>query len=782
MRFDYKLTDKTGYLYSGGNITFSNNGEHLYSSSGVHIMSYNLRNDNKNVLPYEHRDKVDHISVSHDSKILLSFDINGHGIFFNISRGQVFSKITLKSKIRIVSFSPDGRFLAIATENDLSLWDAPDPDIITVSPLNLIRRLSSIITNANSISWSKDCSFLAISSKDMMTSVFGTLTEQYISLSSSKGSCLGVWFAEDDTKIYSISKYGVLSIWDFSSANFTVSHNPEKKPLIGKEDISAISSSYNPTSNQLTVLYTSGLLQIIETERFENIYSATMEAPSALSTTEDGDWIALGSLNTGRLAVFEWKTENFILKQFGHTAKITEIASSENSQLIATGDEVGSIFLWSKDNGYYIASNNDTISNIISLEFSSTTKALMCAYENGKISIFDSIRLKEFRTFYTPDNETITAASIDKSGEFLAVALRKTYRIILWSIRTSSILEMFEYHSAPVVHLGFEPSRGDKLLSASMDKTARVLDIFSRDDTTIELTHNSEVTAACFSPKGDEIATASRKGEISIWKNNHLILSINVKNDVSEEIFYDEKIASEQVTSISYTPDGLNIAVTAKSPFVCFYSLEDGFLMRKIRVAETQNIYERMRQKEGRDRVSRKMDFFQDGQSWIVTSPEGALLYSLSKNELSKKFIDPETDPDRIEKYIGEKCFLVALLSSMALGATPLILKTVMKTPEDVIASVLVDLPPEDYILPLLTNLSLFLDSSKEKEHCLKWISICIRLHHKYIRKHSIVLLPVLRNIEKELSFFYREIDKELKSNIAIIEYVTACLDEIKLE
>lgn len=52
-----------------------------------------------------------------------------------------------------------------------------------------------------------------------------------------------------------------------------------------------------------------------------------------------GDWIAIGSSGLGQLAVIDWMSMSFILKQQGHFNNMQCLAYSPDGRLIATGGD-----------------------------------------------------------------------------------------------------------------------------------------------------------------------------------------------------------------------------------------------------------------------------------------------------------------------------------------------------------------------------------------------------------------------------------------------------------
>jgi hypothetical protein len=93
--------------------------------------------------------------------------------------------------------------------------------------------------------------------------------------------------------------------------------------------------------------------------------------------------------------------------------------------------------------------------------------------------------------------------------------------VALWDFRTNTPLVILDRHRGPVRDVAFN-SRGDRIVTASDDKTARVWDS-SRNSATfgaqlaIDAGHIDRVVHAEFSPDGRQIVTASADRTAIIW-------------------------------------------------------------------------------------------------------------------------------------------------------------------------------------------------------------------------------------------------------------------------
>ena len=71
-------------------------------------------------------------------------------------------------------------------------------------------------------------------------------------------------------------------------------------------------------------------------------------------------------------------------------------------------------------------------------------------------------------------------------------------------------------HDAGVTHAAFNPS-GDRIVTSSFDKTARIWDVRDGSEIAVLKGHQGAVERAMFSPDGSRVVTAARDGTARIW-------------------------------------------------------------------------------------------------------------------------------------------------------------------------------------------------------------------------------------------------------------------------
>ncbi|HEX4420606.1 MAG TPA: hypothetical protein VH165_21975, partial [Kofleriaceae bacterium] len=104
---------------------------------------------------------------------------------------------------------------------------------------------------------------------------------------------------------------------------------------------------------------------------------------------------------------------------------------------------------------------------------------------------------------FSPDGTRVVTASVDNTAR-------------VWDARTGKPLTAPLAHQDAVRSAAFSPD-GTRLVTASSDNTARVWDARTGQPLTDPLVHQSSVNDAAFSPDGTRVVTASLDHTARVW-------------------------------------------------------------------------------------------------------------------------------------------------------------------------------------------------------------------------------------------------------------------------
>lgn len=300
-------------------------------------------------------------------------------------------------------------------------------------------------------------------------------------------------------------------------------------------------ANYHQKTRLLITAYSNGVFFLHEMPDVNLIHSLSISefAIDTAAFNMTGDWIALASSNLGQLLVWEWQSEQYIMKQQGHSTEMNCVAYSPDGQYVVTGGEDAKVKVWNVNNGFCFVTFSEHTSAVTALEFSLSKKFLVSASLDGTVRAYDLIRYRNFRTFTSPRPVQFSCLALDYSGELVVAGGRDIFEIYLWSVKLGRLLEVLSGHEGPVSSLAFAPvATSSTLVSGSWDDTIRIWNCLesSGEHETIEI--QSNVTAVAFKPSGDEVAVASLSGSIQIFnvKTSSQVASIEGRNDLGATV------------------------------------------------------------------------------------------------------------------------------------------------------------------------------------------------------------------------------------------------------
>lgn len=127
------------------------------------------------------------------------------------------------------------------------------------------------------------------------------------------------------------------------------------------------SVAYHKKTKILIVAFTTGSFYLYELPGVSMIHSLNISEHQIETCVfnNTGDWVALGVPGMGQLLVWEWQSEQYIMKQQGHSTEMSCIAYSPDGQYIATGGGDAKVKLWNVMNGFCFVTFSEHTSRVI---------------------------------------------------------------------------------------------------------------------------------------------------------------------------------------------------------------------------------------------------------------------------------------------------------------------------------------------------------------------------------------------------------------------------------
>ncbi|CAG4983552.1 unnamed protein product [Colias eurytheme] len=541
---------------------------------------------------------------------------------------------------------------------------------------------------------------------------------------------------------------------------------------------------------------------------------------SSVAMSTQGDWIAFGCPNIGQLLVWEWQSEQYVLKQQGHSLDMTCVTYSPDGLHLVTGGHDGKIKVWNTTSGFCFVTFSEHKSTVTDIVFSANKKFFVSSSLDGTVRCYDLTRYRNFRTFTSPSLVQFSCVAIDSSSELVAAGGQDVFEIFIWSVKFGKLLEVLGGHEAPVSSLAFSPNlSSSKLASGSWDKTVKLWNSIESSSECETVRMTSDVLQVTFRPDGEEIAVSTLDGCITFFNVTTCDQtgSIEGRNDLgsgradTDLITAEKMLKTKAFTTICYSADGSCILGAGNSKHICLYSVNESVLIKKFVITQNRSLdaisdvinrrflteFGNMALVEDRsyleggevnirlpgvqagDMAERRVKpevrvhcvrFSPTGESFAACATEGLLLYSQTAG-MDGTFrpyrLETGSTPLAVKSLLEKKSWGPALVCALQLNEHTIIQECVESVPPGDIDLTVASLD-EDYAHRLLSTISKLLEDTKHIEHSLIWI-------RALIQKGKKVPIPTLLGLEKVLTVKYGQLSKICDFN----KYTIRCIKTV---
>lgn len=366
-------------------------------------------------------------------------------------------------------------------------------------------------------------------------------------------------------------------------------------------------ADYHKDRSLLVIGYTSGIFAVHSAAASDcalvHLLSISAQTLTACRFSPSGNHIAFGSAHLKQLLVWDWKGENYLLKEQSHYYDITTTAITADGQCIISGGDDGKVKVWRADSGQCFVTFNDHTAGITGIACSNATNAFFTASKDGTVRGFDLVRFRNFRVFTPAERSQLSCIAVDPSGEVLAVGSSRNSTITLFSVQTGRIIDELKGHEGPVTSVAFHPN-GTTLVSGSLDKTLIIWSIFggSSGGTTAEggdrldgsgevVNLNTEVLSVAYSYNGRRMAVLTMNGEITVYDamvagEPQIITAFKTTFDATGGwttggVGPNSANNSARFSTIAFSPDGDKVLAAGDSKWMVLYHATQGFVIKK---------------------------------------------------------------------------------------------------------------------------------------------------------------------------------------------------------
>lgn len=465
--------------------------------------------------------------------------------------------------ISFVTFSPDGKKIVVAVENDVRIWN-----VYSGRVLHKLGEYSGQVVTAVFSPDGKKIVTAARKNQNVMSygnaRIWDVDSGRELEKLDAKNGVISVAFSPDGRNIATTNMTDTVQIWNADSG--------EELKNFGRHTLGG---------------HTNTVWSAVFSQDGARLATASADHTAKIWTTSDIEEFP----NAGRLDLMppENAPDTDPYKELkGHTQGILSIAFSPNGKRVVTASRDSTARIWDAQSGQELYKMEGHVNSIRSSSFSPDGKTVATAGDDGIVRIWDADSGEELKKLeghtsviwsvaFSPDGKIIATASTDRS-------------VRIWDAESGEELRKLDGHAGMVCSATFSPN-GENIVTASgtrfdispTDNTVRIWDTASGREKQRFDGHTSFVRSAVFSPDGEKIASASDDKTARIW---------NVKS--GKEIIRLRGSDAYEILSIAFSPDGKKIVTAGRDveirdggnvvyPVTRIWDAESGKEIQKIR-------------------------------------------------------------------------------------------------------------------------------------------------------------------------------------------------------
>ncbi|MGQ9549417.1 MAG: outer membrane protein assembly factor BamB family protein [Roseiflexus sp.] len=273
---------------------------------------------------------------------------------------------------------------------------------------------------------------------------------------------------------------------------------------------------------------------------------------TSLAWSADSALLASGASDDNDIRVWDAATGTVIRRLSGHTGWIRSLAFAPDGTLLASGSTDQTVRIWDAATGQLLATLSGHSGFIGGVAFSPDSATLASASRDGSVRLWDVASGREinsfsFRTALDPTTNLrywATGVAFSPDGGMLAVGSTEGV-VYLLDAASGQIIHQLRGHTNWIVirGLAFAPD-GKTLYSAGLDATVRVWDVERGVQIATLDAHRLDIFSIAISADGERLASVSdQEGQMIVWDLTQQRPDMNLR------------IGLGLITSLVFSPD-----------------------------------------------------------------------------------------------------------------------------------------------------------------------------------------------------------------------------------
>lgn len=466
------------------------------------------------------------------------------------SSDQNYNSDEVNNPITVLTFSPDGHWLAIGTEGVIiSVWDTVNwKEVMRVEPASQ----NGVVGVVRALAFSPDSQFLISGADGGFAQVWDINSGQEISRINHEDQVFIAAFTTDGTRVIS-GAAGKVLVWDPLTGSEFYSVEAGTRLLAVSQD-GQLAATAGGKSVTVWELATGKILST--KQQISNVYDTNVIRALAFTpdhsriASSEGDsqsgWIIPRPAKIGGRILIWNPLNGEEISVVEHGDAVPAISFSSDGKKLVTGSYDGTSRVWEAATGRPIHefSFQSPVGNVV---FGKDDSWIVSAGMDGTARIWEASTGSEINRLVPEQDTALETIAISTDGKFVAGGTEKG-QVWVWKIAGQE-KSQFRLGEALTISSVDYNTDGNYITTGSWDRIARVWDVETGDQVS-SITHDNWVFQSIFSPDGKTIASGDVDGNVKVWDPS-----------TGQEYFQIPKF-EEKISGFVFSPDGNFLAIT----------------------------------------------------------------------------------------------------------------------------------------------------------------------------------------------------------------------------